>query len=416
MWDWLSIVVIIAIVLVVLDGLRRKFRERDALRLKLDHSSPGVDDDHNSELPSGGARTIPRGERVQSAARKRREAEVDERIEPAFGDVLDDAGEAGEARVDAPLAAGPEGEDDFEGTGDYGGAEGYEGDGGHDVGDADADEEAPEPAYEPESARYDTEEAAWSDTTPEEAIMSPEAAELPPEEPLSLDSPDEGLEEEMAWETDEGEPAMNRTQRDDPLVADSDDAPESRRSSHKKPSRSLSERFFRHSSVQNELPLDEDEDEEVDDEDEGEDSDEVEEVIIINVMAPRGQAFDGSELLQILLRQGMRLGQMSIFHRHADNSGSGPVMFSMANMVKPGTFDMASMESFTTPGVSLFTQLPSRLPHMRNFDLMLETAQCLRDELGGELKDENRSVLTRQTIEHYRQRIRDFELHRLARR
>jgi len=42
------------------------------------------------------------------------------------------------------------------------------------------------------------------------------------------------------------------------------------------------------------------------------------------------------------------------------------------------------------------------------FDAMLLTAKNIAAELGGELKDENRSVMTGQTIEHYRERIRDF--------
>ena len=40
----------------------------------------------------------------------------------------------------------------------------------------------------------------------------------------------------------------------------------------------------------------------------------------------------------------------------------------------------------------------------------------LANNLGGELYDENRSVLRAQTVEHYRQRIREFERQRLARR
>jgi cell division protein ZipA len=112
----------------------------------------------------------------------------------------------------------------------------------------------------------------------------------------------------------------------------------------------------------------------------------------------------------------MKLGNMSIFHRHAEANGSGPVMFSMANMVKPGTFDMSSMDTVATPGVSLFQQLPSQLNQMKCFDQMLETANALKSALDGELKDEQRSVLTRQTIEHCRQRIRDFELRQLSRK
>ena len=112
----------------------------------------------------------------------------------------------------------------------------------------------------------------------------------------------------------------------------------------------------------------------------------------------------------------MQLGEMSIFHKHSCRNASGELMFSMANMVKPGTFDLAGMDTFTTPGVSLFMQLPNQAGNMKAFDAMLDMAHALQREMGGELKDENRSVFTRQTIEHCRQRIRDFELRQLARK
>jgi cell division protein ZipA len=69
-----------------------------------------------------------------------------------------------------------------------------------------------------------------------------------------------------------------------------------------------------------------------------------------------------------------------------------------------------------TAGVVFFLTLPSANDSIRAFDYMLETAQCLANNLGGELYDENRSVLRAQTVEHYRQRIREFERQRLARR
>jgi cell division protein ZipA len=112
----------------------------------------------------------------------------------------------------------------------------------------------------------------------------------------------------------------------------------------------------------------------------------------------------------------MQLGAMSICHRHERADGTGRIVFSMANMVKPGTFDLARMDNFTTPGVSFFLQLPCKLGNMAAFDLMLRTAWALREQLDGELKDEQHSVFTRQTAEHVRQRIQDFELAQLARR
>lgn len=140
---------------------------------------------------------------------------------------------------------------------------------------------------------------------------------------------------------------------------------------------------------------------------------EPEEVLIINVMAVRGENFRGDELLDVLLKCGMRFGDMDIFHRYSDSKGDGALLFSLANMVKPGTFDLDAMDEFDTPGVSLFMTLPLKADSMQSFELMAETARTIAETLGGELKDEQRSVMTRQTIEHCRERIRDFERRRL---
>lgn len=143
---------------------------------------------------------------------------------------------------------------------------------------------------------------------------------------------------------------------------------------------------------------------------------EPEEVFIINIMAPKGEFFQGAALLDIVLKCGLRYGSMDIFHRYKDLKGEGALLFSMANMVKPGTFDLDAMDEFSTPGISLFMTLPIDADSMQSFELMVETAQAISQTLGGELKDEQRSAMTRQTLEHCRQRIRDFERKKLFRR
>ncbi|MCW8193544.1 cell division protein ZipA [Proteobacteria bacterium 005FR1] len=143
---------------------------------------------------------------------------------------------------------------------------------------------------------------------------------------------------------------------------------------------------------------------------------EPEDVLVINVMAPKGQRFRGDVLLETVLERGMRFGSMNIFHHHDSLNGGGGVLYSMANIVVPGTFDLASMkDDFTTPGVSLFLALPVEADSSEAFENMLKTAKSIASRLGGELKDENRSVLTAQTIEHYRSRIKEFERKRLSR-
>ncbi len=60
MRDWLIIIVIIGIILILLDGYRRK--RKDSIRVQIDKNIPPVDDDiiEAAELPNGGARVIPR--------------------------------------------------------------------------------------------------------------------------------------------------------------------------------------------------------------------------------------------------------------------------------------------------------------------------------------------------------------------
>ncbi|WP_394201891.1 cell division protein ZipA [Marinagarivorans algicola] len=133
------------------------------------------------------------------------------------------------------------------------------------------------------------------------------------------------------------------------------------------------------------------------------------EVIVINVMAHQGEYFEGNRLLEVLTSQNMRFGFMDIFHRHHNEDGSGESLFSVANIVKPGTFDLNAMDDFTTPGISMFMMLPLKGDSVAAFGLMARTAKIIAESLDGELKDEHRSVMTQQTFEHCRQRVIEFE-------
>ncbi|MBM7060789.1 cell division protein ZipA [Pseudomonas sp. UL073] len=139
----------------------------------------------------------------------------------------------------------------------------------------------------------------------------------------------------------------------------------------------------------------------------------VEEVLVINVVARDDDGFSGPALLQNILESGLRFGEMDIFHRHESMAGNGEVLFSMANGVKPGTFDLDDIDHFRTRAVSFFLGLPGPRHPKQAFDVMVAAARKLAHELNGELKDDHRSVLTAQTIEHYRQRIVEFERSKL---
>ncbi len=137
-------------------------------------------------------------------------------------------------------------------------------------------------------------------------------------------------------------------------------------------------------------------------------------VIVINLMAKNDEVFAGTNMLQVFTACGLRFGEMNVFHRHADINGNGPVLYSVANIVNPGIFELDKMDQFSTPGLTFFLRLPSAIDNMHAFDKMMDTIGQVKNSLGGEMKDENRSVVTTQTLEHCRQRIRDFELRQLS--
>ncbi|MGB1401995.1 MAG: cell division protein ZipA, partial [Pseudohongiellaceae bacterium] len=137
------------------------------------------------------------------------------------------------------------------------------------------------------------------------------------------------------------------------------------------------------------------------------------EVLVCNVMAREGSELHGDDLLEALITSGLKFGEMNIFHKRFRGTSNGPVIFSVANILNPGTFDLNAMAEFRTIGVSLFLALPSPINNLEAFEQMLDVAIHLKESLDGELKDDHRNVMTAQTIEHYRQRIRDFELRQL---
>ena len=132
------------------------------------------------------------------------------------------------------------------------------------------------------------------------------------------------------------------------------------------------------------------------------------EILVINLLAKNGQFFDKCCLFQSLLIADMRYGDMSIFHRYTNKDGSGHILFSLSNGIEPGSFDINNLETMEIPAISIFMGLPGPREPLKAFMLMEETAKNLACNLGGELKDEHFSVLTQQTLEHCRQRIRDF--------
>jgi cell division protein ZipA len=138
------------------------------------------------------------------------------------------------------------------------------------------------------------------------------------------------------------------------------------------------------------------------------------EVFMFNVVARSKQGFHGGDILHILLACDLRFGDMGFFHRHELEAGRGAVQFSVTNMMQPGVFDIDNMADMATPGLVFFLTLPGPDDMMQAFDYMLETAKAVARNLDADVLDESRSVVSKQTMEHSRQKVRDLELRLLA--
>lgn len=138
-------------------------------------------------------------------------------------------------------------------------------------------------------------------------------------------------------------------------------------------------------------------------------------IVVLSVMAQGGEQFTGAAIREAMEDLDMRYGDMQIFHHHGvgEMSVDSP-LFSIANAVEPGVFDLERMDALTTPGLSMFMRLPGPLDGRVAFELMLNVGQRLAQRLGGELRDDTRSALNLERIGHIRERIAEFERRQLV--
>ena len=132
-------------------------------------------------------------------------------------------------------------------------------------------------------------------------------------------------------------------------------------------------------------------------------------VLVLNVHCAGEEPFVGTELFDSMQQNGLIYGEMNIFHRHVDLSGNGKVLFSVANMMHPGTLEHGDPAEFSTKGISFFMTLPCYGEAEQNFNLMLRTAQQIADDMGGNVLDEQRNLMTPDRLAGYRRQIVEFK-------
>lgn len=129
-------------------------------------------------------------------------------------------------------------------------------------------------------------------------------------------------------------------------------------------------------------------------------------VLVLTILARDGSALSGDSINSVALANNMVFGDMNIYHRMgADNQ---PV-FSLVNMVKPGSFDPETIHELTTPGISLFMQLPGPSNATAAYDDMLQTAYRMSETLEAHLCDRRRQPLIQSVADEYRSIAASFD-------
>lgn len=132
-------------------------------------------------------------------------------------------------------------------------------------------------------------------------------------------------------------------------------------------------------------------------------------LFIFNVVAKEGSQLGGHEILQFFLTSGFRFGEMSLFHRHENSDGTGPIIFSIANMMEPGTFDLDTMEQFKSEGVSFFLTAPNKeISINSSFDMMLRAVEQMAEEFDCIVLNESRKPMTQEEFIDYKRRLENY--------
>jgi cell division protein ZipA len=131
-------------------------------------------------------------------------------------------------------------------------------------------------------------------------------------------------------------------------------------------------------------------------------------IVTLHIMAPEGRRhLRGPDILAAANKTGLVTGARRILH-HMSADTPARVVFSVASMREPGSFDLEHIDTFSTPGLVVFMCLPGPADALAMYEDMIDHARRLAHALDGEVYDERRSVLTLQTVEHTREQIRDF--------
>ena len=137
-------------------------------------------------------------------------------------------------------------------------------------------------------------------------------------------------------------------------------------------------------------------------------------IVSLFVAARAGQTLRGTDILVAAEKAGLVYGHMNVFHRLIDSRPEAGPIFSVANIMKPGSFDMNEIQKLETPAIAFFLTLPAPVGALEAWETMEPAAQRMAELLDGIVLDEERNALGRQRIMNIREELRSYDRQREA--
>ena len=132
-------------------------------------------------------------------------------------------------------------------------------------------------------------------------------------------------------------------------------------------------------------------------------------IVSLFVAARAGDVLRGEDIVVAAEKTGLVFGHMNVFHRLVEGHPERGPIFSMASIMKPGSFDMATIREMETPAIAFFLTLPAPLTALDAWEKMLPTVQRMAELLDAVVLDEGRNALGRQRIAHIRDELRAYD-------
>lgn len=132
-------------------------------------------------------------------------------------------------------------------------------------------------------------------------------------------------------------------------------------------------------------------------------------IIALNVYPNPRKALSGDKTLKVLLKYGLRFGEMRCFHRYEDPENPSPLLFSILRITDQGPegFDLESLLVEQVKGLAFFLALPHQNVQ-KGYDSMVSIAGLIAREIDGTVYDENNLEFTPQLKEHWRHKAIDY--------